>query len=152
MNHFKADRWDHSLPLQARCVSSSKHFELLLKQVTHGNSWMWPYFPACAWNKHSNVPWQSVRITSTLYLVIDNSRKTTWAMSTLKTGEVHKIFPLPNIPVLTHIWAATSLKLQGFFLHFTYSFYLKPFHILILLTDANTLQAVDQFVRLQWLA
>lgn len=73
---------------------------------------------------------------------------------TLKTGEVHKaVFPLPNILVRMHIWAAASLKLQVFFfLHFPYSFYLKHFHILILLSDANTLQAVDQFVRLQGLA
>lgn len=35
---------------------------------------------------------------------------------TLKTGEVHKaVFPLPNILVRMHIWAAASLKLQVFF-------------------------------------
>lgn len=117
VNFFKADRWGNFLPPQTRCVSY-KYFELLLKQVT---DYTWKFLsvtlliPACDWNKHSSIPWQSVMITPTLNLVIDNSRKTTWTMSTLKTGEVPKdIFHLPDIPVLMHSWTAASLELQFF--------------------------------------
>lgn len=132
-------------------LSSYTYFELLLKQVTQ-HTWKFLsvtlLFPACAWNKHSNIPQQSVRITPTLYLGLCNSSKSTWAMSTLKTGEVpEEVLPLVNVTVLMHSWAAASLKLQFFICILLLSFFL-----FIPLTDPNTLQAVDQFARFQWLA
>lgn len=129
-------------------LSSYTYFELLLKQVTQ-HTWKFLsvtlLFPACAWNKHSNIPQQSVRITPTLYLGLCNSSKSTWAMSTLKTGEVpEEVLPLVNVTVLMHSWAAASLKLQFlspfyFFPSFFSSCWLTQIHCrqLINLPDFN---------------
>jgi len=81
-------------------------------------------------------------MTPTLYLVIHKTRTAYVYSNTLGIGEVHnEIFPFPNIPFLT-VELQTSLKLQFFLLHLTYSFCVKVFHMFMLLTDPNTLQAV----------
>lgn len=85
-------------------MSSYAYFELLLKHVTEHT---WKFLSATLFFQQmlgiSTVPSRSNQLGLHLpcIWVYATAAKTTWAMSTLKTGEVpEEVLPLVNFPIL----------------------------------------------------